>query len=122
MPAESPPAASPADCRNEGRLRRVDWRAHPNRGRRPMRAPPAGSRPSRAPWTSRRSRELLQQATRREIRLARRNHVIGLVAVTALHQLRMFAKGYAPVLELAPVAVDRAQLHHHLVRFEIEYD
>ena len=36
--------------------------------------------------------------------------------------MRMLAEHDAPVLELAAVAVDGTQLHHHLVRVELEDD
>src|SRR5450759_3219708 len=69
-----------------------------------------------------RSPELAQQAIGREARHARRHREVRLVSVTLLHEPGTVANGDAPVFQLAPMAVDRAQLHHHFVGVEVERD
>src|SRR6266850_3991355 len=47
---------------------------------------------------------------------------VWLVPIALLHEPRVISDRYPPLLELAPVAVDGTQFHHHLVGVEVEDD
>jgi len=42
------------------------------------------------------------------------------MAVSLLHEARVIANGDAPVFELTPMTIDRAQFHHHLIRVKVQ--
>src|SRR5207244_11611216 len=121
-PAGSRAAASPADCRTGSRTPRAASRAPRMSHRRPATAPVRGTRSSPGPPTKKRSHELPEQADFGQPGRPRRDGDVWLVAVAALHEVRMVADRDPPVLELAAVAVDRPQLHHHLVGVELDHD
>src|ERR1700682_3004687 len=69
------------------------------------------------------SSEFPEQAGTRQAQnhRARCSRDVRLVTLALLHESVVVADGDAPVFELASVAVDRPQLHHHLVRVEVDH-